>query len=82
MAQRLPLTSAGNWHESSNVQSKPTSYGGSDLVRIEQFAFDLARLDDIFCKGSEMSFISQVEAQGLHLALQAPLFMGYCGKQL
>ena len=48
------------------VQPQPPSNGGSDLFDIQVFAFDRAALDDILDGCSQMCFVLQIEANGVH----------------
>ena len=68
-----PIDPPARRYQPANVHPQAPCNGGADLFRVQCFALDLARLDHILGQGAQMRFLSKVEPQRLHPALQPAL---------
>src|SRR6266702_7668564 len=66
--------------ERTDIDAESAGYRRPHLVAVEDFAFDLARLDDVLGERLERGFSLQIKAETFHLAEQAALLVTHLGQ--
>lgn len=61
------------WRQGANVDAQAACHGGAHRVGVEQFAFDLAGLENILGQRAQHRLLTQAEAQVVHAPEQPTL---------
>ena len=56
-----------------DIESEAAGEGGAYLIDVEDFAFDLARFQDVLGQGAQDGLFPETEAQAFHPANEPPL---------